>query len=91
MRKGSRRAAVREYKIIPSETSPATGAEKIFITGKKASSVIPSPASDPRSPACGMWRRTQSPKNESTILKMPMIMSVAMPTCQVSTASFVSR
>ena len=45
------------------------------------------PASDPRRPAAGTVRRTQSPTKEKATLTKPMTIIVAMPTCHDTMAA----
>jgi len=49
------------------------------------------PAMEPRRPAVGMARWIQLPRNEVITLTTPIMNSVHIPMCQVSTASFVAR
>ncbi len=90
MRRGRPRPAISAYSTTPSAASPAIGASNRWSSGSTPSSATPTPPIEPSRPACGATRRIQSPAKAAAVLTTAISTITAMPTCQVSIASWVA-
>ena len=77
-------------RIMVSDVTPTSGSANTLSAGRKATSRMATPATDPSRAARGTRVRTQSPAKARTSLSTPIATVTPIPTFQASSASPVS-
>jgi hypothetical protein len=76
--------------MSPRDRNPTSGSVMTFSIGRKAIRSTDTPAIEPRRPARGTRRRTDSPANERASFDTPIAIVTPIPTFQARTGSRVA-